>query len=206
MKLAKFTTMAAVVALSTSLPAGPASAQSEPILGQLMAVGFNFCPRGWTGANGQLMAINTNQALYALYGTTYGGDGRTTFGLPDLRGRSPIHTGQGPGLSDYILGSRGGAEEVTLITSEIPSHNHIGEVHVSRTDATTRSPAGAYFARTDQNTLAYEENTPPQTGDTMNAGTVTTQNTGGSQPHYNLPPYLTLNWCVALQGLFPSRN
>ncbi len=206
MKIAKFATMAAVVALSASLPAAPAHAQSEPILGQLMPVGFNFCPRGWSGADGQLMAIAQNTALFSLYGTTYGGDGRTTFGLPDLRGRSPIHTGTGPGLSPYTLGSRGGAEQVTLNTLQIPSHNHVGEVHVSRTDATTRSPAGAYFARTDQNTLAYEENTPPQAGDTMNAGTVTTQNTGGNQPHYNLSPYLTLRWCVAMVGVYPSRN
>ncbi len=205
MKIAKFATMSAVVALSTSLPSAPAHAQDTPLIGQLMPVGFTFCPRNYTNADGQLLAIAQNTALFSLYGTTYGGDGRTTFALPDLRGRSPIHTGTGPGLSTYVQGSRSGVERVTLTTLEIPSHNHVADVNVSRTNATTRSPASAYFARTDAATLAYEENTAP-TGDKMNAGTVTTQLTGGNQSHYNLPPYLTIRWCVALQGIFPSRN
>ncbi len=205
MKLAKFATMSAVVALSASLPTAPVHAQSEPLLGQLMPVGFTFCPSGWTNADGQLLAISQNSALFSLYGTIYGGDGRTTFALPDLRGRTPIHTGTGPGLSNYPLGSRSGVEQVTLSTLELPSHNHVADVNVSRSNATTRSPASAYFARTDAATLAYEENTAP-TGDKMNAGTVTTQVTGGNQAHNNLSPYLTLRWCVALVGIYPSRN
>ena len=203
MKLVKFATMSAAVALSASVPAAPAQAQSEPYLGQAMLVGFNFCPRGWTTASGQLLPISSNTALFSLYGTTYGGDGRVTFGLPDLRGRVPISMGQGPGLSDRAWGSRAGAETTTLTTSNMPAHNHNPRIQVSRIDATTANPIQAYFARAAG--LTYETGTALQ-GDTMHAGTILSDTVGANIPFNNMQPYLTMQWCVALQGIFPSRN
>lgn len=203
MRRAKFATMTAAIALTAAVPQSAANAQAEPFLGQLTLMGFNFCPRGWAHANGQLLAISQNTALFSLLGTTYGGDGRTNFALPDLRGRVPISYGQGPGLSNYSQGQTGGQETVTLTVNQIPAHNHIATVNVARVNANTRSPVNANFARAAGAT--YEETTAP-TGDTMNAGTVTIGNTGGSNPHENRMPYLAMNWCIALQGIFPSRN
>ena len=134
-------------AIIGSVQAPVAKAGANPLLGEIMWVGFNFCPRGWADANGQLLAINSNQALFSLYGTIYGGDGRTTFALPDLRGRTPVHVGQGPALSNYPQGSKGGAENVVLNTTEIPSHSHdsgtlAGTTIASIAAATSEIPAG----------------------------------------------------------------
>ena len=203
MKLAKFATMSAVVALSASLPTAPAHAQSEPLIGQAMLVGFNFCPRGWTTASGQLLAISQYSALFSLYGTIYGGDGRTTFALPDLRGRVPISQGQGPGLSPYSIGQRAGTETTTLTTSNMPAHNHNPRIQVSRVNANSLNPIQSYFARAASNT--YETGTNLQ-GDTMHAGTILSDTVGGNQPFNNMQPYLTMQWCVALEGVYPSRN
>ncbi|NCP10570.1 MAG: phage tail protein [Sphingomonadales bacterium] len=183
--------------------AAPAQAGTDAYIGEIMLVGFTFCPRATTEANGQLLAISSNTALFSLYGTTYGGNGSTTFALPDLRSRVPIHFGQGPGLSNYNLGQSGGVETTTMTIAQMPAHNHIAVVNVSRTDADTRSPANAYFARAAGNT--YEETTAP-TGDQMNAGTVTTQNAGSGQAQTNIQPYLALRYCVVTQGIFPPRN
>lgn len=168
----------------------------EQFIGEIRAFGFTFAPRGWATCDGQLLAINQNQALFSLLGTTYGGDGVTTFALPDLRGRVSVHMGQGPGRSPYVAGQVGGAEAVTLTASQMPAHGH---------------PVAASSAATDKNPSG---NVPAYTGSaasygatldlTMNQAMVGTA--GGSQPHPNLQPYLTINWCIALMGEYPSRN
>lgn len=168
---------------------------SEPFLGQLMLVPYNFVPKGWAACSGQLLSISTNTALFSLLGTTYGGDGRVTFGLPDLRGRAPISVGQGPGLSNYTLGELGGVESVTLTAQQMPQHNHL--VGANAGDANDTSPQNSIPAGQG----AY------QTGAanvTMNAGMV--QTAGGNQPHENRPPFLAMQWIIALEGIFPSRS
>ena len=182
---------------------GQARAQADPLLGQLMAVGFNFCPRGWADANGQLLPISSNSALFSLYGTIYGGDGRTTFALPDLRGRSAIHEGNGPGLPPVVQGERGGQTSFTLNLSTMPNHTHaaVATLHASEDAANQAAPEG--------NTLASAQTYvagAPQVA--LNAASVTTtvQPVGGQLPVEKRSPYLTVRWCVALQGVFPSRN
>lgn len=169
---------------------------SEPFLAEIRIVGFNFAPRGWAFTDGQILPINQNQSLYSLLGTTYGGDGRTSFALPDLRGRTPLHRGDG-----YQLGQKGGAETVTLTAAQIAAHTHT--VKAVSTVGNNRSPQGTLFASEVAPDLSYRE---PQAGSTtaLRSGTVT--NAGGGQGHNNMQPYTTLNFCIALQGLFPSRN
>jgi|TARA_Y100000815_G_scaffold222823_1_gene209563 microcystin-dependent protein len=202
MKKAKFATLSAAVALATAMPTAPVSAQSEPLIGQLTLFGYDWCPRNWARADGQLLAISQNTALFSLYGTTYGGDGRTTFALPDLRGRVPIHDGRGPGLTNYNLGQVGGVETVTLVTPQIPAHSHSGHIVGSNVTADKSSTNGTVLART-LTSPTYAVTTPDTA---MANGTVQTDSTGGSQPHENRMPYLAMNWCVALYGVFPSRN
>ncbi len=180
----------------------PAQAQDR-YLGDIFMVGYTFCPRNTASAEGQLLAISSNTALYSLYGTTYGGDGRTTFALPDLRSRSPIGQGPGPGLTNYPQGARGGVQDITLTTNQLPTHSHTATVNVSRSNANTRAATNAYFARATGNT--YEENTAP-TGDTMNAGTVSVANTGNGQSFSNRNPFLSIRFCAVMQGIFPPRN
>ena len=201
MKKAKFATLSAAVALATAMPTAPVSAQSEPLIGQLTLFGYDWCPRNWARADGQLLAISQNTALFSLYGTTYG-DGRTTFALPDLRGRVPIHDGRGPGLTNYNLGQVGGVETVTLVTPQIPAHSHSGHIVGSNVTADKSSTNGTVLART-LTSPTYAVTTPDTA---MANGTVQTDSTGGSQPHENRMPYLAMNWCVALYGVFPSRN
>lgn len=190
---------------------------SEPYLGQLMCVGFTFNNRGWANCDGQLLPIAQNSALFSLFGTTYGGDGRTTFGLPDLRGRVPIHTGQGPGLPDYKQGSRGGSPTVILNTQEMPSHNH---ALVSGTDAGQANLDIRIHARNDgenqkspdSHVLAAGNYSDQDPNATLNRSSVTatisgtTANTGSTQAHNNMQPYQALRWLVALVGIYPSRN
>ena len=166
-------------------------------------VGFNFAPRGWALCNGQLMAIQQNSALFALLGTTFGGDGVTTFALPNLQGRVPMHYGNGPGLTPRVMGEVSGTETHTLITTEISAHQHTGSVAAacSLEDATTSSPQNAVPGIGG---VAY---TPtPSSGATMAPSAFTTGVAGGSQPHNNLQPYLVVNFVIALEGIFPSRN
>lgn len=170
---------------------------SEPLLGEIRAFGFNFAPRGWAFCDGQLLAINQNQALFALLGTTYGGDGRTTFALPDLRSRVVVGEGSGPGLSTYPLGSEGGAESVTLTTEQLAAHGHA--VGASNARGRARRPGGRFLSRVTRG-RAYG----PEADVELNAATVAPA--GGDQPHLNVQPYVTLNYCIAVQGLFPSRN
>ncbi|WP_299113811.1 phage tail protein [uncultured Winogradskyella sp.] len=173
----------------------------DPFLGQIMMFGGNFAPRGWALCDGQLLPIASYSALFSILGTTYGGDGRTTFGLPDLRGRVPMHAGTGPGLRNAKLGTKGGKETVTLTTQEIPSHSHSGTIEaadpVSR-GAGTDSPTNAYPAK--GGTYATNKNV------TMASDAVAGNPTGGGQAHDNMQPYQVVNYVIALQGIFPSRS
>ena len=171
---------------------------AEPFLAEIRMMGFNFAPRGWAQCNGQIMPINQNQSLYSLLGTTYGGDGRTSFALPDLRGRAPIHEGTGDG-SSHSLGGRGGSETVALTLSQIPAHGHT--VYASTANASSNKPANRVWGRAAQNQYrAYEANNAVD----MRAGVI--QGAGAGQGHENMQPSLAINFCIALQGLFPSRS
>ena len=191
----------------------PAAAQgTDPFLGQLMLVPYNFCPRGWANAEGQILSIAQNTALFSLLGTTYGGDGQTTFGLPDLRGRVPISQGQGTGLSNYSLGQVGGTETVTLTVNQMPTHNHAATATalirvVGGQQANTPNPLRNSFAITGT-ANTFSTGTPTNNymdSNSINA-TVTVGNAGGNQPFSILQPYLALQWCIALTGIYPSRN
>ncbi|TCO70008.1 phage tail protein [Marinisporobacter balticus] len=164
----------------------------EPFLGEIRIFGFNFPPRNWACCNGQLLPMNQNQALFALLGTAYGGDGHTTFALPDLRGRVPIHRGD-----DYSRGERGGLEEVTLSVSELPAHTHT--FIAQEQTKNTMSPTGAFLGIQGSDLYAN-----PNHLVTMAMNTVT--NTGDGASHYNMQPALVLNFCIALTGVFPPRN
>ena len=169
---------------------------SEPFLAEVRLVGFNFAPRGWAFCDGQILPINQNQSLYSLLGTNYGGDGRTSFALPDLRGRTPIHVGDG-----HRLAQKSGAETVTLTAAEIAAHTHT--VKASSTAANQGNPSGRIMAAADP---GFNHFRPPEAASTtaLRSGTVT--NAGGGQAHNNMQPYLAVNFCIALRGLFPSRN
>jgi microcystin-dependent protein len=172
---------------------------SEVFIGQIILVPYNFAPRGFAFCQGQILPISQNTALFSLLGTTYGGNGQTTFALPDLRGRVPNGTGQGPGLSNYDLGQVGGVESVTLTQNEMPQHTHA--LRCFSDDGNQGNP--------NPNILATSGAAPPpysnQAPDSSMAATAIGL-AGGSQPHNNLQPYLTLNYCIALEGIFPSRN
>ena len=165
---------------------------AEPFLSEIRIMSFVFAPKGWALCNGQLLPINQNQGLFSLLGTTFGGDGRVNFGLPDLRARAPIHVGSG-----HTLGERGGEQAHTLSIAEIPTHTHV--LSGTSTDGTQLIPAGNLLASTPSR---FYFSPPDQNLFALNAGTVA--NVGGSQAHLNLQPFLTLSFCIALQGIFPS--
>lgn len=172
---------------------------ADPFVAEIRIFPFNFAPRGWAWCNGQLLPLSQNTALFSLLGTTYGGNGKSNFALPDLQGRAPMHPGQGPGLSLHDLGETGGSETVTLLESEIPSHSH--SLNFVNSTATSTIPANANFANSPQ------PNASVYTNSTLNrksAGKLAA--TGGSLPHNNLQPYLTFYFCIALQGVFPPRT
>lgn len=177
---------------------------SEPYVGQIQAFGFNFAPRGWALCNGQLMSIAQNSALFALLGTTYGGDGITTFALPDLRGRAATHWGHGPGLSDYEIGEVYGQQTHTLITTEMPAHNHILTANAGTSDASD-APEGRVLCQAHDSATGAGINIYSSSANTtMNPMAITIS--GGSQPHNIQGPRLTISFCIALEGIFPSRG
>jgi microcystin-dependent protein len=179
---------------------------SEPFLGEIRMVGFNFAPIGWALCNGQTLSISQYAALFSLLGTTFGGNGTTTFNLPNLQSRVPINQGTGPGLSTYVMGEQGGAENITLLYNNMPLHNHL--VNVSNQPGTNSDPTNGILAAGNSGgrppvlTSDYAAGTG-QTG-TLAATAVATA--GGNVPHSNLQPFLTVNFIIALVGIFPSRS
>jgi microcystin-dependent protein len=172
----------------------------EPFLGQIQAFGFNFAPRGWATCDGQLMSISENTALFSLLGTTYGGDGRTTFALPDLRGRTMLHQGSGPGLSPRRMGEKSGTEHNTLNVNQLPAHGHGVNMPVSSEDATSDEPGGNVLAVGGAN-LYHAGASAGSSYQGFNTG-----NAGANQSINNMQPYLVVNVCIALVGVYPSRN
>ncbi len=173
---------------------------ADPFVAEIRIFPFNFAPRGWAWCDGQLLPLSQNTALFSLLGTTYGGNGKSNFALPDLQGRAPMHPGQGPGLSLHDLGETGGSETVTLLESEIPSHSHALRASSDAADLFGPGPQTSLAASTGA--TAYQPS---------NAGLVTMAPealapAGGDQPHNNLQPYLTFYFCIALQGVFPPRG
>lgn len=170
---------------------------AEPFLAEIRIMSFGFAPKGWALANGQLLPINQNQALFSLLGTTFGGDGRVNFALPDNRGRVPIHVGNG-----HTLGERAGEQAQTLNINQIPQHNHtVTAISTADTGNNVVNPSGQFFASSTPATLYNSA------GNTLTSlATNTVVNVGGSQPHLNMQPFLTLSFCIALQGIFPSPN
>jgi microcystin-dependent protein len=190
----------------------------SPFIGMIVMFGFAFAPRGWAFCAGQIMSISQNTALFSLLGTTYGGNGSTTFGLPDLRGRTAVGMGQGPGLSHYNIGEQGGVESNTLTINSMPPHTHSAEATSNSTSAmfaegtaaNAQNPAGKMLA-SGQNIYANEDEANNRQMSSQAVTTTTTTNVtigpaGGGQPVNNIQPYLAVNYCIALEGIFPSRN
>ena len=196
---ARLTTLASMAIASLSVLPQMSHAQSEPYIGQIMCGAFNFAPVGWARLDGQLLPIASNTALFALLGTTYGGNGTSNFALPDMRGRVIVHDGQGVGLTPRTLGERGGQEQVTLNTSQLPAHTHTVTPMGSAADASLVSPANGVPATKTRTTLYA-----PGPGSVPMAP-VTTSATGGNQPVPVMQPYLVINCFIATQGIFPSR-
>lgn len=170
---------------------------SEPFVGEIRMFAGNFAPRGWAFCDGQLLAVSQNDALFSLLGTIYGGDGRTTFGLPDLRGRIPIHAGHGPGLSERRLGAKGGAESVTLTVNQLPSHSH--RMQASSQAAVEALPENRVLAQSDAPFYGIDGPFAPMSSQGMTA-------VGGSSSHTNEMPYLCVHFIIALFGIYPSRH
>ena len=180
---------------------------SDPFVAEIRIFPFNFPPKGWAFCNGQLLPLSQNTALFALLGTVYGGDGKSTFALPDMQDCTPMQQGQGQGLSQRFLGEMSGSETVTLLVSEIPFHTHI--LSASNAEPTGDAPAAELPARgfwdsgSESGQLAYY--TPASGAPRVNMAPQALAPAGGSLPHNNMQPYLTLNYCIALQGIFPAR-
>lgn len=175
----------------------------EPYIGEIKMFGGNFAPRGWALCNGQLLSIAQNTALFSILGVTYGGNGQTTFALPNLMGRVPMHWGQGAGLTNRVLGETAGTETVTLLNSQMPAHNHL--VSAATTSGNQPNPEGNYLGVTtnpQEGTTFDTYTTTPNT--TMNVATISAS--GGSQPHANMQPYQCVSFIIALEGIFPPRD
>jgi microcystin-dependent protein len=172
---------------------------SEPFIGSIVLFCGNFAPKGWATCDGQLLSIAQNTALFSILGTTFGGNGQTTFALPDLRGRVPLHPGQGPGLSPYTLGEAIGVENVSLLATQMPAHNHAFAAPCSDGAPSTPSPVGAVAANQDQTPFYAASGTAAMAASTSTVA-------GGSQPHENRQPVLAINFIIALEGIYPSRS
>jgi microcystin-dependent protein len=174
---------------------------ADPFLGQIMLVAFNFAPVGYIEAAGQVMPISVNTALFSLFGTYYGGNGTSNFGIPNLQGNCVVGQGQGPGLSDYVIGESGGSPNCTLTTLQVPAHNHLVNARSTRADQT--APTGNFFALSEVGNV-YNNSTAPATvgmSPSVIPGTY-----GSNQPHNNMMPFQVLNWIVAVAGIYPSRS
>jgi microcystin-dependent protein len=173
----------------------------DPFVAEVRIFPFNFAPKGWAFCDGQLLPLSQNTALFSLLGTTYGGDGKSNFALPNMQGNAPMHPGQGPGLSLHDLGEMGGSETVTLLESEIPSHTHA--LKASTTNSSKPSPANNSLAKVQSGGTPYvaAAGAPP-----VSFAANALAPAGGDQPHNNMQPYLTLNFCIAMQGVFPPRT
>lgn len=189
-------TLIAMGLVLAGLQASPAWAGNDPYVGQISWVAYNFAPKGWAACDGQLLSISQNTALFSLLGTQYGGDGRTTFALPDMRGRLLVNAGQGQGLANYQIGQTGGEEAHSLTASEMPAHSH--SLMASTALATESSPQGNVYGQPSANLLYGTNPAVSMAGNTVAVA-------GGSQPHNNMMPYVTLNCIIALQGVFPPR-
>jgi microcystin-dependent protein len=172
---------------------------SDPFVAEIRIFGFNFAPTGWAQCNGQLLPISQNTALFSLLGTVYGGDGKSTFGLPNLQGSAAIHQGQGQGLSDYAIGQTGGSSAITLLPTEMPFHNHTMMAATDPSNAQIPTPAVSLSRSAGGN--AYN----PSTSGLQPLAAQATSIAGGGLPHNNMMPFLTLNVCIAMQGIFPAR-
>ena len=181
-----------------------------PYIGEIRAFAGNFAPYGWQLCSGQLISISANEVLFTLVGTTYGGDGVTTFGLPDLRGKALVNQGQAPGLTNRTLGQAGGTETVTLLLSNLPQHNH--NVNASTNPANSKSPTNNFLAApvdsttptTTMRTFLPQTSTPPPTPVALDQTTIIAM--GGSQPHENMIPIVTISYIISMQGIYPSSN
>lgn len=171
----------------------------DPFVAEIRIFPFNFAPRGWAICNGQILPISQNTALFSLLGTTYGGDGKSTFALPNFQGAAPIHQGQGPGLSLFDLGQTGGSDTVSLLAIEMPNHAHV--INGKNATGNTNLPTGNMLSNTPNTNPMYVTGSFPNV--IMGFGVSTA---GGDFPHNNMQPYLTLNFCIALQGVFPPRS
>ncbi|HEU5149662.1 MAG TPA: tail fiber protein [Iamia sp.] len=172
----------------------------EGYIAQIIMFAGNFAPRGWAFCQGQILSIAQNTALFSLLGTVYGGNGQTTFALPDLRGRVPVGTGQGPGLPSMNLGQMGGSPTHTLIITEMPAHNHTAQVTASNADSTVKNPAGNIMGGTASPIYA------PTSAGNVQMAPPTIGIAGGSQPHNIMQPYLGMNYIICMEGIYPSRN
>lgn len=172
---------------------------ADPFVAEIRIFPFNFAPRGWAWCDGQLLPLSQNTALFSLLGTTYGGNGKSNFALPDLQGRAPMHPGQGPGLSLHDLGETGGSDTVSLLESEIPNHAHA--VRGTNNDADRRTPAGMSLGKPPRGTPYFSG-----AASLVSMSDSTLAPAGGDQPHNNLMPYLTFYFCIALQGVYPPRT
>jgi microcystin-dependent protein len=173
----------------------------DPFVAEIRIFPFNFAPRGWAWCDGQLLPLSQNTALFSLLGTTYGGDGKSNFALPDLQGRAAMHPGQGPGLSLHDLGETGGSDTVTLLESEIPSHTH--QLRANTDFADVQNPSSARSIARSQNANAYKA---PAGQSVVQLSPQALAPAGGDQPHNNMQPYLTFHFNIALQGVFPARG
>ncbi len=201
MTFSKKLALAALIGASAILPATPAMAQ-QPFVGEMIEFSGNFCPSGWELADGHLLSIADNDVLFALIGTIYGGDGQNTFAVPDLRGRSVVHTGTGAGLSTYTIGQTGGSETVTLTTNQIPAHSHTAYIKAFPTDGNSNSPIGNHFAKAPSNEFSSVAGPANFTA----ADTLLVAPNVGSQPTAIVQPVLAMHWCISLFGVFPSQN
>ena len=202
MMLRKSHLLATAAAIAGTLGAASAANAQENYLGEILKVPYNFCPLGTDEADGQLYSIAQYSALYSLYGTTFGGDGVTTFGLPNMQSRMSIHNGTGPGLTTRVLGEVGGTETNTQTTATLPRHEHVALIRTTSAAANTTSPVGAKLGTTP---AAKYVNAVPN-AQIMNRDCVLINSNGSSVPYSHLPPTLAIRYCVVLEGIFPSRN